>query len=62
MLAAAELQSTQLEKPPTQAEVLFELVRVQKRLAQLSLLDSQFGMDDTHLACTALDIDQKLAA
>ena len=62
LLATAEFQSKQLEKPPTQADVLLELVRVQKLLARVSLLDNQFGIDDMHLTFTIQVIEQKLAA
>ena len=49
-------------KPPTQADVLIELARVQTFLAQVSLLDNQFGIDDMHLIITAQFIEQQFAA
>ena len=56
------LQSKQLEKPPTQAEVLVELVKMQKLIAQVFLLDNPFGIDDMHFTGTAQAIGQQLAA
>ena len=62
MLAIAELQSKQLGKLSTKVEVLVDLLKVQKLIAQFFLLDNPFGIDGMHLTGTAQVIEQTLAA
>ena len=62
LLAAAEQQVKQLEKPPSQASLLAELAKLQKQFAHVSITDNPFGIDVSVLTSSALAIEQQLAA